>query len=182
MTEPGDTDPSEPDPSQPDPYGTPPPPPAYGTQPYGAPPAGNPAYGTQPYQPQPYGWNAAAPGPVGQVRSTGTCILLAIVTLGIYTYVWFYKVHKEMHTHRNGQGLGGGLALVLTIFVHIVMPYITSAEVGAMYEARGQAKPVSGATGLWYFPGAFIIVGPIVWFVKTNGALNDYWASLGATR
>jgi hypothetical protein len=25
-----------------------------------------------------------------------------------------------------------------------------------------------------------ILVGPIVWFVKTNAALNDYWKSLGA--
>ncbi|GAB2640648.1 hypothetical protein GCM10027270_31590 [Nocardioides ginkgobilobae] len=43
-----------------------------------------------------------------------------------------------------------------------------------------QKEPVSGATGLWYFPGMFILVGPIIWFVKTNGALNDYWKSLGA--
>jgi hypothetical protein len=34
-------------------------------------------------------------------------------------------------------------------------------------------------TGLWYFPGVLILVGPIVWFVKTNGALNDYWRSQG---
>jgi len=25
-----------------------------------------------------------------------------------------------------------------------------------------------------------VIVGLIVWFVKTNGALNAYWRSLGA--
>jgi hypothetical protein len=40
-------------------------------------------------------------------------------------------------------------------------------------------KPVSGATGLWYFPGMFILVGPLVWFVKTNGALNAYWRAHG---
>jgi hypothetical protein len=80
----------------------------------------------------------------------------------------------------SGRGLDGPLALVLAIFVGIVMPYITSSEVGGLYEARGQQKPVSGATGLWVFPGVFIIVGPIIWFVKTNGALNDYWRSVGA--
>ena len=51
---------------------------------------------------------------------------------------------------------------------------------GNLYERRGQAKPVSAMTGLWVFPGIFIIVGPFVWFVKTNGALNDYWRSVGA--
>ena len=58
-----------------------------------------------------------------------------------------------MKRHKNGEGLGGGLALVLTIFVGIVMPYITSDEVGKLYEHRGQPKPVSALTGLWYFPG-----------------------------
>ncbi len=72
------------------------------------------------------------------------------------------------------------VALILAIFVSIVMPYLTSAEVGGLYKRRGQKEPVSGVTGLWYFPGMFILVGPIIWFVKTNGALNDYWKSLGA--
>ena len=42
-------------------------------------------------------------------------------------------------------------------------------------------EPVTGLTGLWYVPGIFLLVGPIIWFVKTNGALNDYWRSQGAT-
>ena len=60
------------------------------------------------------------------------------------------------------------------------MPYISSNEVGDLHANAGREKPVSAATGLWYFPGIFILVGPIVWFVKTNGALNDYWKSMGA--
>ncbi|MEP6667216.1 MAG: DUF4234 domain-containing protein [Nocardioidaceae bacterium] len=145
-----------------------------------------PAPGQLPaYDPQQGGPYAAAPvgypqaGRVGQIRSTGTCILLYIVTLGIYGIYWYYKVHDEMKRHSN-EGLGGVVALLLALFVGIVMPYITSAEVGDMYERDGKAKPVSAATGLWVFPGIFILVGPIVWFVKTNGALNDHWASKGA--
>ena len=80
----------------------------------------------------------------------------------------------------TGNGLGGGLALVISIFLGFVSPFLTSSEVGGMYERIGRAKPVSGATGLWYLPGFLIVVGPIVWFVKTNGALNAYWRSLGA--
>lgn len=116
-------------------------------------------------------------GPVGKIRGTGGCILLCIVTLGIYTLYWYYKTHDEMKQHSN-QGLGGGIALVLAIFVSIAMPYVTSSEVGNLYRARGQNAPVSGATGLWSFPGAFILIGPLVWFVKTNGALNSYWRSV----
>jgi hypothetical protein len=139
--------------------------------------AGAPAIPSQGYPPA-YA-PAPGPGPVGKVRSTGTCILLAIVTLGIYELVWFYKTHEEMKRH-TGQGLGGAIALVLALFLGAVVPFLTSNEVGSMYERRGQPKPVSALTGLWYFPGVFLLVGPVVWFVKTNGALNAYWRSLGA--
>ena len=80
----------------------------------------------------------------------------------------------------TGAGLGGGLAAVLALFVGIVMPFLTSGEVGTLYRRAGMAAPVSTTTGLWYFPGAFILIGPLVWFVKTNGALNSYWRSVGA--
>lgn len=127
------------------------------------------------YYQQPSAAPYAAPG---KIRSTGLCIFLAIITLGIYSIVWFYQTHEEMKRH-TGHGLGGGLALVLSIFVGFVMPYITASEVGALFERSGQRKPVSGATGLWYFPGMFLLVGPLVWFIKTNGALNAYWRSQG---
>jgi uncharacterized protein DUF4234/cytochrome b/b6/petD-like protein len=117
-------------------------------------------------------------GPLGRTRSTGVCILLTVITFGIYPLFWYYAVHEEMKRHTRN-GLGGGLALVLAFFVGFVMPYLTSSEVGNLYTARGQHPPVSGATGLWYFPGVFLIVGPLVWFVKTNGALNAYWRSCG---
>jgi hypothetical protein len=119
-------------------------------------------------------------GPAGKVRSTGTCILLTIVTLGFYTWYWYYSTHEEMKRH-TGTGIGGAVALILAIFVGIVMPFLSSNEVGNLYARRGQAKPVSAATGLWaLLLGWFFFVGLIVWFVKTNGALNDYWRSQGA--
>lgn len=135
-------------------------------------PAASPAVPAQ-YVPAP------GQGPVGKVRGTGACMLLTVVTFGIYCLVWFYKTHDEMKRH-SGRGVGGTVALLLSIFIGVVPPFLTSSEIGDLYESRGQARPVTGLTGLWYFPGVFIVVGPIVWFVKTNGALNAYWRSLGA--
>lgn len=117
---------------------------------------------------------------VGRIRGTGSCIALSVITLGIYSIVWFYKVHSEMKNHTDA-GLGGGLAAVLALFLGFVMPFVTSSEVGNLYRRAGMAAPVSGATGLWYTPGAFIVIGPLVWFVKTNAAINSYWRSLGAS-
>lgn len=137
----------------------------------------SPAPGYQePYPAAPQSFGA---GQIGRVRTTGVCMLLMVVTLGIYAFVWYYQTHEEMKRH-SGEGLGGGIALLLAFLVGIAMPFITSAEVGALYERRGQAKPVSGTTGLWSFPGGLLIVGPLVWFIKTNGALNAYWRSVGA--
>ena len=146
----------------------------------------------QQYAPQPYGFSdqpmpgvpanaqfARPNGPVGKVRGTGVAILLCIVTLGIYSLYYYFATHEEMKKH-TGEGLGGALGLVLAIFVGLASPFLLSHEVGGLYERTGQSKPVSGATGLWVIPGAIILVGPIVWFVKTNGALNAYWRSVGA--
>jgi hypothetical protein len=125
-----------------------------------------------------YGAPAVAPsaGQLGKIRSTGTCFLLAIVTLGIYTWFWYYNVHDEMKRH-SGTGLGGAVALILGIFVGPVMIFLTPHEVGGLYKRQGQPEPVSAITGLWVL---IPIIGSIIWFVKTNGALNSYWRSLGA--
>ena len=126
-----------------------------------------------------YPADAAVPIELFKIRSTGMCVLLTIVTLGFYPIFWYYGVHNEMKRH-SGQGLGGGLALVLAIFAGFVMPFVTSSEIGNLYKAKGSPAPVSGVTGLWYLPGFLIIVGPLIWFIKTNEALNPYWRSVGA--
>lgn len=201
------------------------PPAGYGQQPYAQPMYGQPPEGYQAgYQaayPQPgYG---GMPGPIGRVRPTGKCILLTVVTLGIYVYVYNYQVHDEMKRH-SGRGIGGGIALLLTFIASVAMPFVTPAEVGSLYALRGQRPPVRGWTGLWVilpavggyivffitlFAGAGVsssndpygstttsdtafgvaavlglvlflgaaIAGGIIWFVKTNGALNRYWES-----
>ncbi len=118
-------------------------------------------------------------GPLGTPRDTGACMGLFVITFGLYSLYWYFQVHEEMKRH-TGRGLGGTIALVISVVAGIAMPYLTSNEVGSLYESHGRPKPVSGLTGLWNFPGIFLLVGPIVWFVKTNGALNTYWRNLGA--
>ena len=50
-------------------------------------------------------------GRVGNTRSVGLSILWAILTLGIYTFVWTYKTHEEIKRY-SGNGVGGVLGLV----------------------------------------------------------------------
>jgi len=196
----------------------------YGQQDYGQ----QPAYGQQPFGQLQYG--DQGDGPLGQTRGTGKSILLFFVTLGVYTYIYNYKVHDEMKRH-SGRGVGGGIALLLTFLAGIAMPFVTPAEVGSLYSRKNQKPPVSGVTGLWYLipyvvgigimfagliasfasaansvdpvtgettvtggsvAGIFIsiaiaiaaavaIAGGVIWFVKTNGALNRYWEGQGVS-
>jgi hypothetical protein len=114
------------------------------------------------------------PASVGKQRSTGTAILLTIVTLGIYGCVWVYCTSKEIKAH-SGSGLGGGIALLIYLVFSPATFFITASEVGGLFSRVGRPQPVSGVTGLWVL---LPFVGPVVWFVKVNGALNTYWANV----
>jgi hypothetical protein len=115
-------------------------------------------------------------GPLGQPRGIGFGILLFIITLGIYGLYWVYKTTEEMKQH-TGEGIGGVLGLVVWIVVGAVMAFVIPSEIGNMYKKDGRQPPMSGWTGLWLFPFGIFIIPAIVWFVKVQGALNEYWES-----
>lgn len=114
-------------------------------------------------------------GPLGRPRGIGFGIFISIVTFFIYFYWWSYATFEELKNHRNGQGIGGLIALIL-MFVggSIAIPFFAGSEVGNMYAEDGQPKPVTGQTGFWIL---LPIAGAIIWFVKVQGALNRYWES-----
>jgi Na+/proline symporter len=116
-------------------------------------------------------------GAVGKPRRIGICILLFIVTFGLYGWYWAYKTHDELK-QRTGEGLGGVVGLVVWIVINAVSAFVIPSEVGRMYARDGKAAPVNGWTGLWLFPGVVLVVPAIVWFVKVQGALNRYWESV----
>ena len=113
---------------------------------------------------------------VGNVRSIGLSILWAVLTLGIYTYVWTYKTHGEIKRW-SGNGVGAVLGLVIYFVISPVTFFVVPSEVRYLYEQDGQTSPVRGLTGLWIL---LPILGPFIWFVKVQGALNHYWRSKGA--
>ena len=116
-------------------------------------------------------------GPVGHTRSVGLSILWAILTLGIYTFIWTYKTQDEIKRY-SGNGVGGVLGLVIYIVVSPVTFFIVPSEVRYMYEdLDGQRSPVRGIYGLWFL---LPLIGAIIWFVQVQGALNRYWESKGA--
>ena len=116
--------------------------------------------------------------PLGKPRGWVVVVLLTLVTLGIYGFVWWYKSFQEMKDY-SGNGIGGLVGLILAFFVGVVNPFIMSAEVGNLYAAEGQEKPVTGITGLWIL---LPIVGHFIWLAKTQNALSAFWEAHGAVR
>jgi hypothetical protein len=123
--------------------------------------------------------SAVAAPAIGKPRHVLAIIFFSIITFGIYNLVWTWKTYEEMKRY-SGRGVGGWVGLLIQLVIGIVTPYLMASEVGHLYEQDGQQPPVSGLTGLWYFPGMFIIVGPIVWLCKTQWALNRFWRAKGA--
>lgn len=116
-------------------------------------------------------------GKVGELRSPLIVLLLSIVTLGIYGLYYYFKTFDEMKEY-SGEGVGGVVGLLLSIFCGIVTIFLLPAEVGNLYERDGREKPISAATGFWVL---LPLLGGLIWLWKVQGRLNDFWESKGAT-
>jgi hypothetical protein len=116
-------------------------------------------------------------GPVGKQRSIGVVILLAIVTFGIYTWIWAYKTGNELKEHTR-DGLGGAVHLVITIFISPVTMFLMAGEVEKMYRAQRREPPITTLWGLWFL---LPLIGNIIWYVRIQRSINDYWASAPMT-
>lgn len=116
---------------------------------------------------------ATAAGPLGKRRKIGMQILLSIVTLGIYGVYWAYVSHDEIKRHTN-DGVGGVIGALIFVFVGIITLFLLPIEIQRMYERDGRESPVSAKTAFW------ILLFGIPWYVKCQGALNDYWEAKGA--
>lgn len=146
-----------------------PPPPA-------EPPAEPPAQSTSQQMPPPPP-AAMAMGPLGQPRSIGMVILLTIVTFGIWALVWSYQNGEELKRHAN-TGLGGVPYLLLSFFIAPVTMFLMASEVEQLYRREGKEPPITTIWGLWFL---LPLIGNIIWYVRIQRSINDYWTSHGAT-
>ena len=114
----------------------------------------------------------------GPFYSVGLVILLMIVTLGIWGFFWTWRTNEDLKKY-NGDGLGGAIALVIYIFVSPVLMFTIPNEIKNMYERDGRESPVSAIWGLWFL---LPLIGNIIWYIKVQRTLNEFWLSKGATR
>jgi len=120
---------------------------------------------------------SAATGPLGTQRSIVMVIFLTIVTLGIWTLVWSYQNGDELKRHAN-TGLGGVPYLLITLFISPVTMFLMAGEVEQLYRSEGKEPPITTIWGLWFL---LPIIGNIIWYVRIQKSINDYWTSKGVT-
>jgi hypothetical protein len=123
------------------------------------------------------------PGPLGKPRSIGLVLLLSIVTFGIWTIVWSYQNGEELKRHTgNGLGAGGYLGVMLANIVlgpipAIAVMFLMASEVEQMYRRDGKEPPITTIWGLWFL---LPLIGNLIWYVRIQRSLNDYWTSHGS--
>jgi hypothetical protein len=122
---------------------------------------------------------AAAPvvGGIGKPRSVFMVLVLTVVTFGIWTIVWSYQNGEELKRHTS-TGLGGIAYLFITLLISPVTMFLMASEVEQMYRRKGMQPPITTIWGLWFL---LPLIGNLIWYVRIQHALNDYWTSEGST-
>ena len=129
-----------------------------------------------PFSPPPPSTAVVGAGPLGQRRSIATVLLLTIVTLGIWQLVWSYQNGDELKRYSN-KGFGGVVYLVFSFVFYPVTMFLMASEVEQLYRNEGEEPPITAIWGLWFL---LPIIGNLIWYVRIQRSINDYWASQGA--
>jgi len=114
--------------------------------------------------------------PLGKARSTGLTILLVFVTFGIWSLFWIFWSGEDLKRYRR-DGLGGVVHLILWIFISPLVMFLMADEVAKLYEDAGEKPPITALWGLWFL---LPLIGNIIWYVKMQSSLNDFWLARGA--
>ena len=113
---------------------------------------------------------------IGRTRAVGLTILLTFVTFGIWAYIWTYWNGEELRTH-NRTGAGGVVHLIIGIVIYPVTMFMLANEVETMYRDRDEEPPITTLWGLWFL---LPLIGNIIWYVRIQNSINDFWVARGA--
>jgi hypothetical protein len=114
-----------------------------------------------------------------KVRSPWAAALLPIVTLGIYHFVWWYRINRELRDYGYakeqdlGQNPTNSLLALIPGFLIIVPPLVTYwrgfHRVQKASELAGQERPNG-----WIALILYLLIAPAFWaYIQVT--LNDVW-------
>jgi len=136
--------------------------------------------------PQYNGTYAQPPRPVGQLKANRGLlkfILLSIVTLGIYSIVFYSGISNDINVIASRYDGKKTMHFALLLFIigpitlgigYIVWFHKISNRIGVELTRRGVGYSFSAGTyWLWNVLGACIVIGPLVYLYKMCAATNQ---------
>ena len=122
-----------------------------------------------------------ANGAIAKVRNPWGVLGLSIITLGIYTIVWYYKVNKEFKEYGAAQGdqeladsnpTSSVLAVTLgaLIIVPALISFYNTVKRAQRVQQLGGVEPLNG----WIVLILFLVISPAV-YPYMQSELNKLW-------
>ena len=107
-----------------------------------------------------------------QQKNIAVCIILSIVTCGIYTLYWFVVLSDELGALSDDQGTSGGMALLFTIITCGIYGWYWAYKLGERVDTikMNRGEP-SGSTGVVYIVLALFGLS-IVYYALAQDAIN----------
>lgn len=70
-------------------------------------------------------------------KNIAVCVILSIVTFGIYGLIWFCKINSDVRNYSNNSKISGGKAIFFTILTFGIYYIYWNYKIGkVMYEAK----------------------------------------------
>jgi hypothetical protein len=74
--------------------------------------------------------------------------------------------------------VGGVAYLLFTILISPVTMFLMANEVEKMYVDAGEEPRITTIWGLWFL---LPLIGNIIWYVRIQNAINEFWQARGGT-
>lgn len=120
---------------------------------------------------------------IGKKRSVFAPLLLPIVTLGIYYFVWLYKLYTEADYYceakvditSGGAAVGFLFIPVFNVIWGIMLWFKTPGLLTKIQRADGVPEDKTKHYGHYGWFNFIPVLGAIIWIILTQSAFNQYW-------
>lgn len=101
---------------------------------------------------------------------------LGIITLGIYTFVWYYKINKELHEYTGEGNPTTSLMAMLFGWIIIVPPFVSMYKTGErIVAAQGKAGLAERIAPILVLVLAIVPIANFFWSFYVQKNLNEVW-------
>lgn len=107
-------------------------------------------------------------------RSVGLCVVLSIITCGIYGIYWFYCLNEEISEVTERPGTSGGLVIVFTLLSCGIYAIYWAYKMGEKLDAARVDQGVpSGSLAVLYLVLSIFGLSIVAWALMQN-EVNHY--------